>query len=64
MIFCFRRFIILTNKNLFAFTSDHVDADCTMNLLLKNIESIKYGEEDKEKTTVFVNIILFLIIGG
>lgn len=41
-----------------------MDADCTMNLLLKNIESIKYGEEDKEKTTVFVNIILFLIIGG
>lgn len=50
------RFIVLTNKNLFAFTSDDKDADCTMNLELKNCLKVDLAKAVLKKDFTFVII--------
>ena len=50
-----RRFIILTNKNLFAYTSDDKSADCTMNLDVSDCKNINNSDKEISKVNTFVN---------
>jgi hypothetical protein len=50
------RFIVLTNKNLFAFTNDDKDADCTMNLILQTCGRVEVCDDLLGKDNTFVSI--------
>ena len=54
LIFQFRRFIVLTNKNIFAFTNDDKDSDCTMTLILKACNKIQTSDDEAKKENSFV----------
>jgi len=41
-----KRFIILTNKNIFSFTSDEKTADCTMNLEMSNCKRVENSDKN------------------
>lgn len=53
-----KRFIVLTNKNLFAFTSNEKDADCTMNLVLNTCGRVNVCDESLNKRFTFVRRII------
>jgi hypothetical protein len=55
------RFIVLTNKNIFAFTSSEKNADCTMNLILQTCGKVRICDEDVKKDYCFVKIKYFII---
>jgi len=53
----FRRFIVLTNKNIYSFTTDDLQADCTMNLVLKKCKMGDVADEATGKTCTLVSFI-------
>ena len=56
LILYLSRFIVLTTKNLFAFTSDEKDSDCTMNLILNTLGRVETCDEELNKQNTFVNL--------
>ena len=54
------RFIVLTNKNLYAFTSDDKDADCTMNVVLKNCGRVETSDDTLNKQNTFVKFLKYI----
>ena len=51
----FRRFIVLTNKNIYSFTTDDLQADCTMNLILKNCKMGDIADDEMGKKGTLVS---------
>ena len=49
-----RRYIILTNKNMFSFINDEKSADCTMNLKIINCSKVEISDDEINKENTFV----------
>jgi hypothetical protein len=58
--FNFSRFVVLTNKNIFAFVNNDKEADCTMNLLLSSLGRVRYADEELGKEFTFVSCYFIL----
>lgn len=48
---------MLTNKNIYSFTTDDLQADCTMNLVLKKCKMGDVADEATGKTCTLVSFI-------
>lgn len=48
--------MILTNKNMFSFTSENKTADCTMNLDIKDCKKVEDSDQQLSKNNTFVYI--------
>ena len=57
----FRRFIVLTNKNIYSFTTDDLQADCTMNLILKNCKMGDVADDEMGKKGTLVSSISYTL---